>query len=86
MSTGEALPPCVESSSSPLACDKRTDTLRSRMLSVLLRFRWTCSAADVGGGESSFAVDAPERKGLGTMSGEGERWGKRRVSTVCGVA
>jgi hypothetical protein len=63
MLIGELLPPFGVSSSSPLACEMRTDTERSRRLSVLLRFRWTCRVEDLGGGEeSSFAVGAPERR------------------------
>jgi hypothetical protein len=39
ISIGDDLPVCEVSSPSPLACDMRTETLRSRRLSVLLRFR-----------------------------------------------
>jgi hypothetical protein len=58
MSSDEDVPLCVSLSPS-LACEMRTDILRSRrLLSVSLRsrFRWTCRVEDLGGGESSFAV------------------------------
>jgi hypothetical protein len=59
MSSDVDVPLCVVSSSPSLACEMRTDILRSRrLLSVSLRsrFRWTCRVEDLGGGESSFAV------------------------------
>jgi hypothetical protein len=93
ISIGEPLPVCTFSSSSPLACDMRTDTLRSRRLSVLLRFRCTCRVDNFEGGESRVAVGAPERgRGGATVldkvraTAEGPRYGgeggqmARRVS------
>jgi hypothetical protein len=62
MLRGELVRLCGVLLSSPLACEMRTDTERSRRLSVLLRFRWTCRVDDLGGGESSVAVGAPERR------------------------
>jgi hypothetical protein len=63
MSSGEDVPSGVVSSPS-LACDMRTDMLRSRRMPVSLRsrFRCTCKVEGFEGGESSFAVGAPGRK------------------------
>jgi hypothetical protein len=59
----DVLSPCAWSWSSPLACEMRTDMLRSRRFSVLLRCRCrcTCRVEALEGGESSFAVGASER-------------------------